>query len=66
MSLASENFQTGRNRATLQSNRTREEIEKELSTDLFYVLDVVRQFDAVHDDPAPLMLFQSIDAPNQG
>ena len=34
-------------------------------TDLLDILDVARQFDAVHDDPAPLMLFQAIDAADQ-
>jgi len=48
----------------------REEVEvlkhhPDLGTDFFNVFDVVRQFDAVHHDPAPLVFFETIDAANE-
>jgi hypothetical protein len=36
------------------------------SADLFNVLDVVGEFDAVHHNPALLVFFETIDAANEG
>ena len=48
----------------------REEVEvlkdhSHFRADLLNVLYVVGELDAVDDDPAPLMLFQTVDAPDE-
>ena len=54
-----------------QHREVREQVEllehhPHLTPDLFDVLQVVREFHAVHNDGAPLVFFQPVDAPDEG